>query len=291
MPELNLSFHTSFSLKKEEILQIIKVAEEEEKGTKDSKKNLMAKTGLGNKKVSPVKTWSIRSGLVDRETGKLTPQGAIARKHDPYLQSPVTDWLMHFQLSLSEEGLKEKDKPQTPDERAIPANFGGWQWFIFTFLPNHQNFSRNTLDHAANQIYETDNKKAKSISDDLLKVLKAYTDKKDTLAQISFLKSSAKDQYIAGEATLPPDELIAYFLAKICERDFQSLSQINSDRLLQHPYGLAPILGISTDKVQDLLDHLSGKGIIEQYKTVPPFQIIPRWNEPLDLLEKAYVNN
>jgi hypothetical protein len=77
----------------------------------------------------------------------------------------------------------------------------------------------------------------------------------------------------------------------ICERDFKGLSQINSDRLLNHPYGLAPILGISTDQVQDLLDRLSGKGIIEQYRTVPPFQVIPRWHEPLDLLEKAYVNN
>lgn len=282
MSEFNLSFHGTFALKKEDILRMLKVAEEE-KGADDNKQNLMSRTGLGNEKVLRIKAWSIRSGLVDRETGKLTPQGAIARKHDPYLQSPITDWLMHFYLSFSDKGLATP----LPD----PADWGGWTWFVYSFLPNHPSFSRSTLDNAANQIYETDKKKAKSISDDLLKVLKAYTDKKDALAQINFLKSSAKDQYIAGEATLPPDELIAYFLAKICERDFQGLSQINSDRLLQHPYGLSPILGISTDKVQDLLDRLSGKGIIEQYKTVPPFQIIPRWNDPLDLLEKAYVNN
>ena len=282
MSEFNLSFHGTFALKKEDILRMIKVAEEE-KGADDTKQNLMSRTGLGNEKVLRIKGWSIRSGLVDRETGKLTPQGAIARKHDPYLQSPITDWFMHFYLSFSDKGLETPP----PD----PADWGGWTWFIYSFLPNHPSFSRSTLDHAANQIYESDKKKAKSISDDLLKVLKAYTDKKDALAQINFLKSSAKDQYIAGEATLPPDELIAYFLAKISERDFQGLSQINSDRLLQHPYGLAPILGISPDKVQDLLDRLSGKSLIEQYKTVPPFQIIPRWNEPLDLLEKAYVNN
>jgi len=282
MAELQLSFHTTFSLKKEDILRMINVAKEEEKGVNDAQENLMAKTGLGNKKVGPIKSWSIRSGLVDRETGKLTPQGAIARKHDPYLQSPITDWLMHFYLSFSDKGLATPP----PD----PAEWGGWTWFVYTFLPTHPSFSRSTLDHAANQIYETDKKKAKSISDDLLKVLKAYTDKKDALAQINFLKSSAKDQYIAGEAALPPDELIAYFLAKICERDFQGLSQINSDRLLQHPYGLTPILGINPDKMQDLLNRLSGQGIIEQYKTVPPFQVIPRWHEPLDLLEKAYTS-
>jgi hypothetical protein len=282
MPEFNLSFHGTFALKKEDILRMLKVAEEE-KGADDNKQNLMSRTGLGNEKVLRIKAWSIRSGLVDRETGKLTPQGAIARKHDPYLQSPITDWLMHFYLSFSDKGLA------TPPPEA--ADWGGWTWFVYSFLPSHQNFSRNTLDNAANQIYETDKKKAKSISDDLLKVLKAYTDKKDALSQINFLKSSTKDQYIAGEATLPPDELIAYFLAMICKRDFKDLSQINSDRILHHPYGLGSLLGISPDKVQDLLDRLSGKGIIEQYKTVPPFQIIPRWNEPLDLLEKAYVNN
>ena len=280
MSEFNLSFHGTFALKKEDILRMLKAAEEE-KGVDDSRQNLMTRTGLGNEKVLRIKAWAIRSGLIDKNT--LTPQGAIARKHDPYLQSPITDWLMHFYLSFSDKGLATPP----PD----PADWGGWTWFVYSFLPNHPSFSRSTLDHAANQIYETDKKKAKSISDDLLKVLKAYTDKKDALAQINFLKSSAKDQYIAGEATLPPDELIAYFLAKISERDFQGLSQINSDRLLQHPYGLAPILGISPDKVQDLLDRLSGKSLIEQYKTVPPFQIIPRWNEPLDLLEKAYVNN
>lgn len=282
MSEFNLSFHGTFALKKEDILRMIKVAEEE-KGADDTKQNLMSRTGLGNEKVLRIKGWSIRSGLVDRETGKLTPQGAIARKHDPYLQSPITDWFMHFYLSFSDKGLETPP----PD----PADWGGWTWFIYSFLPNHPSFSRSTLDHAANQIYESDKKKAKSISDDLLKVLKAYTDKKDALAQINFLKSSSKDQYISGQANLPPDELIAYFLANICERDFAGLSQINSDRLLQLPYGLAPILGISTDQVQDLLDRLSGKGIIEQYRTVPPFQVIPRWHEPLDLLEKAYVNN
>ncbi|MFN5923142.1 MAG: hypothetical protein ACK466_04875 [Pseudanabaena sp.] len=55
MSELNLSFHATFALKKEDVLRIIKAAEEE-KGVKDSQENLMAKTGLGNKKVSPIKS-------------------------------------------------------------------------------------------------------------------------------------------------------------------------------------------------------------------------------------------
>ena len=280
MPELQLSFHGTFALKKEDVLRMLKAATEEQ-GIDDTKANLMSRTGLGNEKVLRIKAWSIRSGLCDRATGKLTPQGEIAYKLDPYLESPVTDWLMHFYLTFGDNGLN----PPPED----PADWGGWTWFVYTFLPNHQNFSRSTLDNAACQIYETDKKKAKSISDDLSKILRAYTDKKDAIAQINFLKTTEKDRFITGEVNLPPDELIAYFLAKIWERNYSS-PQINTDALLTDTYGLAPILGISPDKVQEALDRLSAKNLIEQYRTVPPFQVIARWNNPLELLEKAYGN-
>jgi hypothetical protein len=34
---------------------------------------------------------------------------------------------------------------------------------------------------------------------------------------------------------------------------------------------------------------MSGSGVIEQYKTVAPFQTIPRWNSSADLLKKAFI--
>jgi len=110
--------------------------------------------------------------------------------------------------------------------------------------------------------------------------------------QLSFHTTFAfkKDDVLkTGEANLPPDELIAYFLAKIWERDYSS-PQINTDALLTATYGLALVLGISPDKVQEALDRLSAKNLIEQYRTVPPFQVIPRWNNPFELLEKAYTS-
>jgi len=279
MPEFNLSFHGTFALKKEDILRMLKVAEEE-KGANDTKQDLMSRTGLGNEKVLRIKAWSIRSGLVDRITGKLTPQGAIVRKHDPYLQSPITDWLMHFYLSFGDHGLA------APPSDA--AEWGGWTWFIYTFLPTHPSFSRSTLDNAANQIYETEKKKAKSISDDLLKVLKAYTDKKDALSQINFLQSPEKDRYTAGAPKLANVYLIGYLLAKIWERDFSSRQSVIIDEIIKHPIGLAPVLGLHPHDLQARLDLLEAYGLLEQNRTVPPYQAIARWNSPLDLLQKAY---
>jgi hypothetical protein len=52
--------------------------------------------------------------------------------------------------------------------------------------------------------------------------------------------------------------------------------------------GLGPVLGLDKTGVQEELNRLESLGIIEQRRAVPPFQVVPRWTTPLDLLEKAY---
>ena len=52
--------------------------------------------------------------------------------------------------------------------------------------------------------------------------------------------------------------------------------------------GLAPVLGISAVAAQEQLNTLEAYGIIEQRRAVPPSQVIPCWDSPLTLLEKAY---
>jgi hypothetical protein len=104
---------------------------------------LVIRTGMGAPKVGALKTWATRSGLVDDV--KLTPQGAIARKHDPYLQSPITDWLMHFYLSFSDKGLA------TPPPEA--ADWGGWTWFVYSFLPQRKTFTRQELESYAGSVF------------------------------------------------------------------------------------------------------------------------------------------
>lgn len=96
MPELQLGIFASYALKKEEILRILKMARRE---------NGVNETGLGSRKATTFKAWAVRSGLIDKKTGHLTPQGQIVLAYDPQLQSSVTDWLMHFYLSFGDNGL------------------------------------------------------------------------------------------------------------------------------------------------------------------------------------------
>ena len=275
MSELHLSFHATFALKKEDVLRIIKAAEEE-KGLDDSRDNLVIRTGMGAPKVGALKTWATRSGLVDDV--KLTPQGAIARKHDPYLQSPITDWLMHFYLSFSDKGLATPP----PD----PAEWGGWTWFVYSFLPQRKTFSRQELESYASPVFT---KAAKNIAKDLNILLRAYTEP-HALFGCGFVKTPEKDKFVVAQANQPNDYLIAYLLSQLWERDFGDTNSVQTREILQQKLGLTEVLGINTESLQTILDRLEAKAIIEQNQAVSPAETVRRWHNPLDLLEKAYAD-
>jgi len=282
MPDLQLSFHTKFALKKEDLLKIL-LAATEEKGLDDSLPNLMKRTGLGNKKVSPMKSWALRSGLTTK-TG-LTPEGQLVLERDPYLKSSITDWLMHFYLSLGGKGLQP-----TP---ADPAEWGGWTWFIYRFLPNYFSFTVENLIYEARLVFpdEADSR----LKENFGYVLGTYI-KEQALASCQFLQlmggesSKGKEKYIAGEAILPNPYLIGYFLAKLWERDYGQTTSIVTDDILHHPMGLTQVLGLEPATLQTQIDKLEIFGLLEQRRTVPPFQIIRRWDTPLILLEEAYAH-
>ena len=273
MPRLQLGFHTTFPLKKEEILRILEAAASDQ-GLGDTLENLMERTGLGNKKVVPMKGWATRSGLVANDF--LSPEGKLALEKDPYLESPVTNWLMHFYLSLGDRGL------QTPP--TDPADWGGWTYFVYTFLPNYRTFTSDDLVHTSALVFEQE--PTKSLTKNFKFVLRAYTEEQ-AIANCKFL-TQENDQYIAGQADLPNPYIVGYFLAKLWERDFPNQASVLTESILNHPMGLAPVLGLSDTATQEQLNTLESHGIIEQRRAVPPFQIIPRWDVPLTLLEKAY---
>ena len=74
MPKLQLSFHTTFALKKEDVIKILQTASEN-MGLQGSLEELMARTGLGNRKVTPMRSWASRAGLINGHF--LSPEGKI----------------------------------------------------------------------------------------------------------------------------------------------------------------------------------------------------------------------
>ncbi|MBW4582239.1 MAG: hypothetical protein KME42_21955 [Tildeniella nuda ZEHNDER 1965/U140] len=308
MPQLQLGFHTSFALKKDDIIRILEAATEDQ-GLNDSLENLIDRTKLGNKKVGPMRSWAIRSGLVSGD--RLSPEGAIAWKYDfgvkPENRSrdyndriiPVTDWLMHFYLSLGVQGAKDDRKSkytgvgetlQPPP--TDPAEWGGWTYFVYAFLPDHKTFTLDELQTYCASIFApgTGKHPEKDLRDNLRIVLRAYCEP-EAIAGCKFLAQTDKEAYTAEDSDLPNLDLMAYFLAKLWQRDFSDATSVLTDDILQQPMGLASVLGVNTSTLQTVLNQLETAALIEQRRTVSPAQIIRRWHDPLTLLEKSYTHS
>jgi hypothetical protein len=293
MPTLQLGFHASFALKKEDLIRILEAATEEQ-GLNDSLENLIARTTLGNKKVGPMRSWAIRAGLVSGD--RLSPEGAIVYQIDPSLQSSITDWLMHFYLSLGTQGTKDDRKSkytgigtQLAPPPTHPADWGGWTYFVHTFLPDHPTFTLDELQAYCSTIFTpgTGKNPEKDLRDNLRLILRAYCEP-EGISKCKFISQLDKDAYTAAAPTLPNLNLTAYFLAKLWQRDFGDTSSVLADDILHQSLGLASVLGINPPALQVVLNQLETAALIEQRRTVSPAQIIRRWHDPLTLLEKAY---
>ena len=282
MAKLQLHFNGTFPFKKEEIKRILETASQKE-GLKDTLQNLMNKTGLGNAKVDKIKKWSMRAGLI--KDNYLSEEGKTVLKYDPYLQSIITDWLMHFYLSFGNQGLNK-----------IPENaydWGGWTYFIYDFLPQNLTFSKDNLDEKCLNIFQ---EKREEIPKRLNFILRTYTEDYglksiNLIKKVNSNKKTKIDQYETGNSNLPNTYLIGYFLAKLWERDFNKETSILTDDLIKQKMGLIQVLGINAEDLQTHLNNMESLGIIEQRRTVLPHQIIRRWHYHLTLLEKAYDNN
>jgi hypothetical protein len=273
MSSLNLSLFRNFALKKEDISKVIRAAHRY-KGLSKDKEILMMQTSLGTEKVRPFLRLSNRSGLI--KENQLTPEGKLILELDPILENLCTDWFMHFYLSLGDRGLA------TPPQQ--PSDWGGWTYFVYEFVREYRTFTKSDILQHATLTFNQD--KLPIIKKYIPRLLRAYTEPY-ALAGCKFLILE-DGQYHTDQSRRPNPYLVGYFLAKLWERDFPQEGSVLTDSLLTHPMGLGPVLGLDQTGVQEELNRLESLGIIEQRRAVPPFQVVPRWTTPLDLLEKAY---
>lgn len=288
MPELQLSFHGTFCLKKPDLLRMLEKASTE--GLSNKREDLMQQTDLGNEKVLRIKSWAMRSGLVSEN--HLSAVGKLVWQHDENLIKPTTDWLMHFYLSLGTQGHKTyKGIAPTlaPTPHAI-ADWGGWTYFVYEFLPQYPTFTLSQLVQHSASVFTQETEKR--LTENFKILLKTYS-LPPNRSELSPLRSTqfltlAADQFSAGQPNLPSPYLVGYFLAQLWQRDFGTATSVLSTDIFQQRLGLAAVLGISAEKLQTCLNQLETHAIIEQRRTVSPSQIIRRWDDSLTLLNKAF---
>jgi hypothetical protein len=166
-----------------------------------------------------------------------------------------------------------------------PAEWGGWSYFVFKFLPEHPTFTLDDLLQASASVFARATPTI--LRDNFRIVLRAYTER-NALWSCRFVQNSGSSQFDSGNAQLPNLELISYFLARLWQRDFASYDRVTMNQLLEQPMGLVPILGIDSTRLLELVDQLNSRELVQQTGAGWDAQIHPGWQDPISLLEKAY---
>lgn len=236
---------------------------------------------LSDRALQGAKQWAIAAHWMNQQG--LTAEGRLVATKDPYLETTVTAWLLHFHFS-------------TESESAL------WRDFVFEFLPEHKTFTQNELiNHCLESFPDESPVKLKK---QINTILKAYTDS-GTPAKSKFLTQINKT-YSIGNSEISNPYTIGYLLAKVWERDYKAQTIVLVNQIIDTKMGLTNILGISEEQVRQQLDILAKLEIVEQRSAKPhlagtktqarqsdelSYQVHRNWESALDLLEKAYEND
>ena len=198
--------------------------------------SLAAQTGLTTAAFRNATQWARAANLLD-DRG-LTPEGKLVATKDPYLETTVTDWLIHFHLSLGDRSL--------------------WHYFVYEFLSKHSLFTQEELLDSCIEVFSTES--PDQLKKSLRLILKTYTEPQ-AIAKNKFLMQNKK-RYSTGDSDLSNSYAVGYLLAKIWERDFKLQSAVLIDEIVNAEMGLANVLGINREHLRQKLDILAKYGII-----------------------------
>ncbi|MEH2046234.1 hypothetical protein [Nostoc sp.] len=67
-----------------------------------------------------------------------------------------------------------------------------------------------------------------------------------------------KNKYVGKDARLPNSYLVGYFLAKLWQRNFKSEGSVFTESILSEKMGLAGVLGLKADALQEQLNQSAG---------------------------------
>ena len=268
-------FHKSFVLDRKNIAKVLALAAE---NPRIDRQAIAAETGIGigknvsDGKVRPTIQYAIYSGLLQSESAEsrnsilFSDVGKIVFAYDRWLESAVTQWVMHYFLCRAES------------EALI------WSFFVHVFLQNHAEFNGDLLSEELKSWFV--GLSQRNLRENRRILLNCYTSE-NALSKVGLIIAVEKDEYARVDNKHINAFLAAYILAEIWETKNADATMIDKSVLLKKGH-LASTLGLNKENLQNCLDEINSIGAINQSSEAPPFQVVRRWNDKFDLLRRAY---
>lgn len=270
---MTLTFHQTFTLECENLSKLLALVAENPSATNIE---IAETTGIGigknerKGKVQPTIDYATYGGLLKPRTGgdgkrlELSEVGKLILAKDKWLKRPVTQWVIHYNLS----------RPAGEAE--------AWAFFVHEFLPSRVEFRRSDLEAALESKFPS--VKVKSINPGVL--LNTYTDS-NALGRIRLIREAANRSYSRGHSYVPNAYTASYLLAEIWQVRHADRIMVDPSVLSEAGH-LGTVMSLDEQEIRYILDEMTGLGIINQMREAPPHQVVRRWGDKFELLNKAY---
>ena len=263
---MKLTFHRTFSLSRSSVAKVLRLAQENPGFNKD---DLATHTDLGTIYQEAMPRYAYRAGLLD-EKNRLTPFGRFAAAHDPALERPGTQWLLHYHLAAPHG----------------PTAF--WHHLVVRRFLMGNTFTSSDLINDLSEFLRREAGKEpapRSVRSTVTVFIGTYL-KSDGLKRLGLLEETQQETYRVPAAPLPPLWALGYALAEYWQAHYGERLTVNLDDLSGENF--AGVFLLSERGFTELLVQLKQEGMIDLHRTAHPYQVVLLQPSPEFALERLY---
>ncbi|MDW8227246.1 MAG: DUF4007 family protein [Anaerolineales bacterium] len=264
--EMSLTFHRTFSLSRSSIAKVIQLAQEKP-GFKQV--DLAQNTDLGTIYQEAMPRYAYRAGLLD-EKNHLTLFGRYAARHDPALEKPGTQWLLHYHLAAPHR----------------PTAF--WHHLVVRrFLSGNVFTAVDLITDLSDFLRREAGKEPapRSVRSTITVFIGTYL-KNDGLNRLRLLEEIGQDTYRVSAPSPLPVWALGYALAEYWQAHYGARLTVNLDDFTGDCFAGLFFLG-EASLIESLIQ-LKQEGMIDLYRIAHPYQVVLLQSEPEFALKKLY---
>jgi hypothetical protein len=249
---MSLTFHRTFCLSRASVEKVIRLAQHH---PGFSQEDLASITDLGTVYQEAMPRYAFRTGLLDKRK-QLTILGRFVVQHDPGLEKPATQWMLHYHLAAPHG----------------PTAF--WHYLVRKCFLTGNTFTDNDLVADLTKfLQETAGKVLtwRSIRSTATVFIGTYL-KADGLKRLGLLEETAANTYRVLLPQAPPPWALGYALAEYWSAHYGGRLTINLEDLIYGDFAAVFLLG--EERFMQLLLQLKQEGMIDLYRISRPYQVV-----------------
>lgn len=261
-----ISFHETFSLSRVSLAQILNNAQQ----TGSLDREFLVTTSLGTNYQKAMPRYAYRAGLLDKKN-RLTLFGRLVTAHDPLLEKPGTQWLLHYHLAAPHR----------------PTAF--WHHLVVRRFLSGNTFTAADLIADLTDFLRREAGKEpapRSVRSTVTIFIGTYL-KSDGLSRLGLLEEVKKDTYRVPAVSAPPLWALGYALTEYWQAHYGERLTVNLDEFTGENFAGLFLLG--EDSLTELLVQLKQEGMIDLYRIAHPYQVVLLQPNPEFALQRLYV--